>query len=201
AQARAEEIVLQGSDLPDDWIAQAEEQTAEGERSEREFNRCVGTDFSGITIIGEAESGGHETADGSISVNSESTVFESAEQGEQALAEVAEVSTDRVDECMTTLLDSLVEEGFELGDLEVSSLDVPTPAGADQVHAWRAQVEVSGEGGRAMTYFDLVLVRGGDAGISFTTFSVVGPFEEALRDELLAAMAARLGADSIAPSP
>ncbi len=54
AQQRAESIVLTLSDFPDGW--QAEADTAEDDADQEAFNECVGADYSGLTIIGEAHS-------------------------------------------------------------------------------------------------------------------------------------------------
>ena len=83
---RAEAMVLQLSDFPTGWRGSApEEADREG------FRTCVGTDLSGFTKIGEAESQDFATGD-STSASSEAIVYTDEEQAEWDEFDLCEVS-------------------------------------------------------------------------------------------------------------
>jgi hypothetical protein len=76
AQERAESINLVLADFPEGWrVSLAERDKAAQER----LRRCVGSDYSGATIIGEADSKEFAHED-TTEASSSATVFESAEQ-------------------------------------------------------------------------------------------------------------------------
>jgi hypothetical protein len=80
AQQRAESIVLELSDFPNGWRASPAEDTQD--RAD-EFRECLGADYSGSTINGEAESQNFAMGE-NAQAQSDSTVFESEQDAVDA---------------------------------------------------------------------------------------------------------------------
>lgn len=195
AQERAESMLLTLSDFPDGW--RAEEPAEEGEESEEAFRRCVGADFSGFTVVGDARS--DEFAMEEARASSGARVFETEEMAAAAVAEFSEgFSSDEADTCMNEFLQKSDDELFRFTEADAGELSFAPPSGVDDASAWQVVVTVEGKPGTQAAdysveaYFDFVQLRAGDTVSEMTTADVRSPFDPALRDELVAAVAERL---------
>jgi hypothetical protein len=194
AQQRAESIVLTLSDFPDGWRAEAD--TAEDEDDQEAFNECVGADYSAFTIIGEAQSDDFWTGEAVVSASV--AVFESEQMTAQAFAErAAGFEGEEADTCIPELFGEPPGEA-ELTSAEVGELSFTPPAGVDTADAWQVAVTIDGmagsqdEGLSVTAYGDQVMLRNGDTITTVTTTDIATPFDPELRDELVAAVAARM---------
>jgi hypothetical protein len=195
AQQRAESIVLTLSDFPDGWRAEAD--TAEDEDDEEAFNECVGADYSGLTIIGEAHSDDFWTGETAV-VSAVVAVFESEQMAKQAFAERAAGFEDEdANACLPQLFGEPPGDA-ELTSAEVGELSFTPPAGVDAADAWQVAVTVEekagsqNEGLSVTAYADQVMLRSGDTITTVTTTDLGTPFDPELRDELVAAVAGRM---------
>jgi hypothetical protein len=195
AEQHAESILLTLSDFPDGWRAEAT--AAEDEDDQEAFNECVGADYSGLTIIGEAHSDDFLMGDTAVA-SSDVAVFESEQMATQAYAEWADaLEADEADTCLPKLL------GEPPGDVEITSVEVDElsftpPAGVDDADAWQVAVTIEGKAGSqdeglsVTVYSDLVVLRNGDTNPSVTTTDIATQFDPEVRDQLVAAVATRM---------
>jgi hypothetical protein len=196
AQNRAESIVLKLSDFPDGWRASSPED--EDEREAESFRKCLGADYSGFTLIGDADSSDFamgETAEAS----SEAQVFESEKEAVDALEAFSDgMQSEGIDECMSELLTGEVDPDFEVGDVAAGELSFTPPAGVEDARAWQIAIPIEGksggesEGVSVTGYIDLIFLREGDAIGSVQTVDVLSPFDPQIRDELVDAVAGRM---------
>jgi hypothetical protein len=195
AQERAEAVVLQLSDFPDGWRATAPEEQDEDARNE--FRECLGSDYSQFTIVGEAASDDFATGS-SAEASSDSTVFATDAEATAAVEErAAELESESINECLQRFMQEAAEGEVEVRDVETGELSFTAPPGIDDANAWQIAIAaegVSGEGAgvSVTTYLDLVLLREGDTVGQVETFDVLSPFDQELRDELIAAVADRM---------
>jgi len=194
AQERAEAIVLQLDDLPDGWRA---DERVEDDESDREFRRCLGADYSDLTIMGEASSP-HFAMGEVTQVSSEVVIFASEEEAAEALAALEEgFRAEEVDDCFRDLLADAAGEDFEIADVQVGELSFTRPDVAD-ASAWQIAIDVEGAPGSegaglsATVYIDMVVLQEGDANATVATLDVLTPLDSALRDELVETVAGRL---------
>jgi hypothetical protein len=192
AQERAESMILVLTDLPEGWRAStAEKDTA----VEEEFRRCVGSDYSGATIIGEADSKDFARGD-TTEASSSATVFGSAEQAADAFAELAKkLESGSAEDCVrSSIEDMLAEEDVDaaVDDVEVGELNVAAPEGVDETRAWQVAITLTVPGLTTTGYIDLVALREGDSVADLDTSDLVRPFDEDLRNQLVQTLAGRL---------
>jgi hypothetical protein len=197
AQQRAESIVLEISDFPDGWRASPAEADIGSQAS---FRRCVGADYSGFTIIGEADSRefAHEDTSNASSV---STVFESADQAEDAARELSEgMNKAEVEDCFREIFEETVREegaGVRVMNVDVGELSVGAPSDIAETNPWQVAVTFEGmsgeaEGATLSAYLDFVEMREADAIATVLTYDVFSPFDSGLRNDLLRAVADRM---------
>jgi hypothetical protein len=198
AQERAESIVLQLSDFPDGWRASPSEEEDDGS----EFRACIGADYSGLMIIGEASSDDF-AMDDSSTVSSEAVVFASEHEAEEALATFAEGMASRAaQDCVADFFRQAIEEAdetgteFELGDISVGELSF-TPPEVEEGRAYQVVIpfEVTSgtfEGATETMYLESVVLRQGDAVAGIQTLGQSDPLDTELRDQLLRASGDRL---------
>jgi hypothetical protein len=194
-QNRAESIVLQLSDFPDSWRASPPEDEDE-EEAER-FRKCLGADYSGFTLTGDAESSDFAMGETS-QVSSETQVFESEEEAGDALEALSDgMQSEGIDECMGELLTGEIDADFEVGEVDVGELSF-TPPQVEEANAWQIAIPIEGkpegesEGDRITGYIDLVFLREGDTIATVQTLDVLTAFDSALRSELVDAVASRM---------
>lgn len=194
-QQHAESILLTLSDFPDGWRAEAD--TTEDENDQEAFNECVGADYSGLTIIGEANSDDFVTGETAAVVSASVAEFESEQMATQAFAErAASLKGDEADRCIPKLLGGPPAD-VEVTSAEVGELNVTTPPGVDEADAWQLAVTIEGKAGSqdeglsVTVYGDQVMLRSGET-ITTVTTTDIAPFDPELRDELVATVAGRM---------
>jgi hypothetical protein len=196
AQEQAESLLLTLADFPDGWRAGPADE--EDEEREAAFRECVGVDYSAFTKVGEARSDAFAMGE-TAQASSEADVLESAGMAEAALAEFTRgFRDDEASACMLEYLGELEDDQVEVTQAEVGELSFTPPAGVDDASAFQAVITVEGNPGTEAAgvsvdaYVDFVLLREGAATVAVTAQDVVTPFDPALRDELIAAVAERL---------
>jgi hypothetical protein len=196
-------MVLQLSDFPEGWRASSPEPA---DVRQDEVNTCIGLDYSGITITGEAAS--QEFAMGeSAEIDSETRVYASTQEAETAsqkyLAAFADDAT--VEDCFRDVLEQALGEqgdaevGLKIGELDLGELSFTPPPGIEESKAWQIEVPfeiTSGEfeGASETLYLEQVVLRQGDVRAIVRTQDEGSPFDAALRDELVRAVASRMQA-------
>jgi hypothetical protein len=195
AQARAESMLLTLSDFPDGWRAGPAEEDEQGDEA---FNDCVGVDYSAFTIIGEARSDDFAMGE-AAEASSEAEVFETEEMAAAAVAEFSQgFSSDEASDCISASFAEFEDDEVEVTGAEVGELSFTPPSGFEDASAWQVVFTVEGKPGTAAAgvsvdaYIDFVQLRKGDVAAEVTTLDILTPFDPALRDELVAAVAERM---------
>jgi hypothetical protein len=196
AQEQAEALLLTLADFPDGWrMSPADE---EDDKSEAAFRECAGVDYSALTKVGEAQSDDFAMGE-TAGASSEAGVFESADMAAAAVAEFTRgFRGDEASACMHEFLEELEDDFVDVTQTEVGELSFTAPVGVDDASAFQAVIELEGKPGTdaagvsATAYSDFVLLREGAATAAVTTQDIGTPFDPALRDELIAAVAERL---------
>jgi hypothetical protein len=213
AQKRAESIVLELSDFPEGWRASP---SGDDRLVGAEVERCIGVDFSSLTLIGFAESkefrkgdwngdleGDLYAASTSYAAASEGWVFGSEEQAAGAIREYSEgIESDAVDRCAHKRFESPTandqgEWRTELGRIAAGELSVTAPE-VDETRAWQIAVpfkRTDREGVELSSRFqlDAVFLREGDmVALVRTQDNPVNAFDRVLRDKLLHEVADRM---------
>jgi hypothetical protein len=131
--------------------------------------------------------------------SSEADVFENAEMAAAAVDEFTRgYEADEADACVSEYLGEFEDDEVEITETEVGELSFTPPPGADDASARQVVVTVEGKPGTAAAgvsvpvYVDLVLVRKGAEIAAVTTVDIQTPFDSQLRDDLVAAVAARM---------
>jgi hypothetical protein len=196
AQEHAESILLTLTDFPDGWRADAPRE--EDEEGQEAFNECVGADYSAFTVTGDADSD-HFAMGETAEASSEALVYESEQMAAEALEQWAQaIEGEEADTCMSEWLGEFEDEDFEVTGAEVGELSFTPPSGVDDARAWQVEMTIEGKAGSqsedvsVSAYIDLVQLRNGETTAQVTTGDVFSPFDSALRDELVAAVAGRM---------
>jgi hypothetical protein len=193
AQEQAEAIVLELSDFPNGWRASPSEEVDD---RISEFRECMGVDFSGVTITGEAKSQDFAMGE-SAQASSEARVLETDQDAADAVTEFARgMASDVAEDCVTDLIvrafqEQDADEDIEIGEVDVGELSF-TPPDIEEGRAWQIAVPIEVQGLSPTVYLDFVMLREGDAVAQLETEDVSDPFDPALRDDLLEALAARM---------
>jgi hypothetical protein len=202
AKERAESIVLKLADFPTGWRASAAEANESGQDK---FNECIGTDYSELTRIGEAES--QEFAKESAEANSDVAIFEDDQQAEDAVSEYTDgLSGTTAEDCFQDLVEEAVQEegndeDVKLGEVDVGELSFTAPENVDEAKAWQVEIPVEitsgvGEGFEPSVYIEVVTLREGDTVAFLRTQDVLTEFDRALRDKLAQTLADRMSESS-----
>jgi hypothetical protein len=197
AQERAESIVLMLADFPNGWRASAPEKDDVSGRED--LNKCIGIDYSQLTIIGEAES--QDFAMGESEASSDVSIFKTDQQAEDGMSEFSRgMSGSAVEDCFQDLVELALMRG-DVGDVKVGEIDVGelsfTPPDVDEAKAWQIVIPVEitsgvGKGLSPDVYFEYVTLRNGDTVAIVATEDVLTEFDSELRDELVQAVAGRM---------
>jgi hypothetical protein len=195
AKTRAENVVLKLSDFPAGWRGSAPDpEEAGGDK----FRKCIGVDFSGVTITGEAES--QDFAMGqNTEAASKAQVFETEAQATEGLQEFASgMASAAVEDCVKQLVEegTQTDQRFEVGEVDVGELSFTAPD-VDEAKAWQIVVPVTvasgaAKGVSATAYLEIVELREGDMVAQVETSDVLTPFDPALRQQLVDKVAGRM---------
>jgi hypothetical protein len=194
AQDRAEAIVLKLSDFPNGWRASAPEDEEGGE----EFRKCIGVDYSRLTMIGEAESQDFAMGE-STEASSEVSIFKSDQQAEGGIREFSEgMRSETVEDCVRDLVEQAFrgERSLEVGEIDVGELSF-TPPDVDEAEAWQIVIPVEitsgvAEGLSPDVYLEFMTMREGDTVADVRTSDVLTEFDPDLRGKLVQAVAERM---------
>jgi hypothetical protein len=193
AQQKAESLVLQLPDFPAGWrAAQSEDNGEDG----GEFRQCAGLDFSRFTTTGEAESQDFSKGQ-SAQAASQASVFASPEEAQAAIAEfVSRIADPHTEECFKDAMEKELQGEDSGQDVKVGSVDIGelrfTPPAVDEGRIWQIAIPIEVQGFSPTAYLELSVLREGDAVATVETIDLPSPFDAALRDDLLAKVAARM---------
>jgi hypothetical protein len=196
AQARAESMVLELSDFPEGWRASAPDKDA---AAEDRFRDCLGSDYSALTLIGDAES--KDFAKEEATISSDATVFASEEQAEEAGKEISDGMEGKgAEDCFRDVVEKSIKQESpetEIDEVDVGELSFAAPGDIAEARAWQIAVSFHVKSGAAKgltptAYIDFVVLREGDSLASLRSSDVLSPFDSELRDMLLRAVASRM---------
>jgi hypothetical protein len=120
----------------------------------------------------------------------------SASQAQQGFQELATgMSGPKVKDCVKKLLPR--SSDYKIGDVDVGELRMTKPANVEKGKAWQLVIPLevtsgAGQGITATAYLDFVALLKGDAVATVETSDVLTPFDPALRDDLVTAVAGRM---------
>jgi hypothetical protein len=191
AQQRAESVVLRLSDFPNGWRASAPEQETPGAEK---FRKCLGADYSALTIIGEADS---DFAMANTKATSTATVFAGEGQPEVAIKKLAEgMKSAAAPDCFRDLIEH-ANEVTEVDDVDVNGLRLTTPPGIAETKAWQIAVSFhvtsgAGKGLSPTAYLEFVTLREGENLATVQTSNLQRPFDHEVLGTLVQALADRI---------
>jgi hypothetical protein len=193
AQETAEAIVLDLSDFPNGWRASASEAT----QDTNELNKCFGVDYSGLTVTGEAESETFAMGENAEAL-SESKVYETEQESADASAEYARgLESPGAEDCFSDAIVRAIQENdpdgdYEVGEIDFGELSFTPPRGVEEARVWQIAVPIETQGLSETVYFENAVLREGNLRAALITQDAGDPFDPALRDDLLAVIAARM---------
>jgi len=193
AQHQAESINLKLSDFPDGWRASTP--SSEDEANQAKTRKCLGVDYSKLTLIGEASS--KDFAQGeNATASSEAQITKTEDQAKQGLQRFADgLAGEKVTDCLRKAIGST--PGYKVGEIEVGELKTAKPSEVDEARAWEIVVPVEVTSGpanglSASVYSDLVYTRTGNVVAHVGTSDVLSPLDDALRRHLVRTVARRM---------
>jgi hypothetical protein len=194
SQGRAKSMLLRLSDFPEGWRASAPKPEDVG--GERKFRKCLGVDFSNLTLTGDATSRDFAMGD-STEASSDAQITGSSAQAREGFRELATaLSSNAVKDCVTKLIPH--SSVYKIGEVDAGELRVTSPPGVEKARAWQIVVPVevtsgASKGLTATAYLDIVALLKGDAVTTVQTSDVLTAFDPTLRDELVRKVAGRMG--------
>jgi hypothetical protein len=192
AQEQAKAINLRLSDFPDGWRASTPDEDTAGQKK---FRKCIGADYSDVTLIGDASSKDFaqgESARASSRAGITKTAAQAADTMRRLATGLAEPGTK---DCVRGAIGST--PGYKVGEIDVGELKATPPAGVDEGQAWEIVVPVEVTSGAtkglaASVYVDAVFLRKGNIVGSVSTVDVLSPLDDALRAHLVRTVARRM---------
>jgi hypothetical protein len=172
-------MLLEAADLGSGW-------TQEPEEADNEESPCD-VDSDDMTITGQATTRSF-TSGQATSVISDATVFETEEQASEAFSRLVGEDSTR---CFADELSKEIAGGGEevsVGDVQIDQL-APADAG-DEDAAFRLTMPLEAQGATLDLFLDIRAVRAG-RGVGLVAFTQPQqPFDEAVEQELVEAVAA-----------
>lgn len=184
--ARAEEIVLKLTDLPEGWTAAPEPEGGgeEEQRLEDSFARCLGVE----PPPDQPSAGSPEFLGGTLT--QVSATVEMAPSVEVAETEFANLKRPRFHECVQQQFDeSQADSGLDFAPSRAQELDFPDLG--DGTVATRITTLLTSEGQQITIYADIVFVRKGRAQLTLYFLRGFQPFAPELANSLVRRMVAR----------
>lgn len=192
AQAKAKAINLRLSDFPDGWRASTPEEDTSGEKK---FRKCIGADYSDVTLIADASS--KDFAQGeSAEASSQAQITKTPDEAADGMRKQKKaLGGPRTKDCLRDAIGNT--PGAKVGDIDVGELKATPPANVDEDQAWEIVVPVeltSGatKGLSASVYIDVVFLRKDNIVGTVSTVDVLSPLEDALRAHLVRTVASRM---------
>jgi hypothetical protein len=117
AQEQAKAINLRLSDFPDGWRASTPDEDTAGQRK---FRKCIGADYSDVTLIGEASS--KDFAQGeSAQASSEAQITKNVAQATDGMNRLAEaLAGSATKDCVRNAIGKT--SGYKVGEIDVGEL-------------------------------------------------------------------------------
>jgi hypothetical protein len=193
AQQQAKSINLKLADFPDGWRASTP--SAEDAKSAEKTRKCLGADYSKVTLLGDASS--KDFAQGeNATASSEAQITKTEAQAKEGLQRVAtSLAGAGAKDCFRKAIGST--PGYKVGDIEVGELKVTSPPNVDEARAWEVVIPVEVTPGTAnglavSVYSDAVFLRKGNVVAQVSTSDVLSPLDDALRAHLVRTVARRM---------
>jgi hypothetical protein len=197
AQQQAESINLKLSDLPDGWRASTP--SSSDAASQKKFRKCIGADFSKVTLMGDASSKDFAKGE-NATTSSQAQITETASQAMDGMRRLSRaLSSAATKDCVRAAIGST--PGFKVGEVDVGELKFTPPTNVDSAKAWEIVVPLEGTSGTAnglsvSVYGDFVYLRKGNVVASVSTGDVFSPLGEVLRAHLVRTVASRMSEPS-----
>ncbi|MER3410838.1 MAG: hypothetical protein C4306_12385 [Thermoleophilia bacterium] len=185
-QTRARRIVLRLADFPSGWRAEHD-----GGKSSDKLD-CLSPDFSDLTTTGGATSPWFFKGEAPFAT-SFSSFFETSDQARAAYDRLA---TEDLANC---LAESIAKsEGTKVGDVSWGKLALPRLG--DRSSAYQVAVRFEIGELTPSAYVDWVFIQRQRALAVMVFGDILTPFDEDLREDLVAKVAARMGLNSVSPA-
>lgn len=199
AQQQAASIVLRLSDFPEGWRASTP--SAEDVAGQKKFRKCLGSDYSKITLTGDARSKNFAIGE-STSVTSEAQVTRSAAQAKDRFQQTAKrLEGPAITDCFREAIGKIPGGDYKIGEVDVGELRTSLPPNVDAAKAWEIVIPVevtsgAGKGQSASVYLDAVFLRKGKVVANVQTSDVLSPVNSGLRTKLVQTVARRMSESS-----
>jgi hypothetical protein len=165
-----------------------------------EFNDILNLDGNFLAAVAEAETGDFENA-AEDSISSNAGAFREAAAAEAEATKYqrfigTSACVDQLKAATRALADELAAaEGLTVVTLEIEMKEIPVPTQGDWAHGTRTSMNLAFSDGRGVDYvLDSLSIRDGRM-IGTVVYSYSGEPDVALRDALVATVAARLAAE------
>lgn len=187
ADPELEDVVLRQGDFPPGWTSEPSDDP-DDEEAEAALRRCLGLE------VGTAERPEARSPDFSVgdAITQASSSVDRAPDMATVDREYAAITGPRFLDCATRQFDELIAEeaaGAQFAPAKAARL--PFPAYGDGTAAVRLTTTLSAEGQQLPIVADLVFVRKGLLGMSFSFINAGGPFDAALAADLVRKVVAR----------
>lgn len=192
-QRQAKAINLKLSDFPDGWRASTP--SAEENTNEARIRKCLGGDYSKLTLIGEASSKDFAKGE-NATASSEAQITKTEAQARAGLQKrAASLSGEKAKDCLRKEIGST--PGYKVGKIDVGELKTSKPPGVDEARAWEVVIPVEVTSGAAKGlsgsfYLDTVFMRKGNVVAHVETSDALSPLDDALRAHLVRTVAERM---------
>ena len=182
-----EDVVLRQGDFPPGWTSEPSDDP-DDEEAEAALERCLGLE------VGSAERPEARSPDFSVgdAITRASSSVDRAPDLATVDREYAAITGPRFLDCATRQFDEVIAQqaaGAQFAPAKAARL--PFPAFGDGTAAVRLTTTLSAQGRQLPFAADLVFVRKGLLGMSFSFINAGGPFEAALAADLVGKVVAR----------
>ena len=187
ADPELEDVVLRQGDFPPGWMSEPSDDPGD-EEAEAALRRCAGLE------VGTAERPEARSPDFSVgdAITQASSSVDRAPDLATVDREYAAITGPRFLDCATRQFDEVIAQeatGAQFAPARAARL--PFPAYGDGTAAVRLTTTLSADGQQLPIVADLVFVRKGLLGMSFSFINAGGPFDAALAADLVGKVVAR----------
>jgi hypothetical protein len=191
-RAKAQQLVLNASDMPPGWTGVPPSPDPEGDVQSKALAACAGAVDPSVATSAEVE--GQSFSKDTADVSSDVTIVKTTQH---AQTDLAAITGPAFESCAEDAASDLLKAQFERSGatLESFSFDpISTERYGDATNAFRLATTVATGDQRATLYVDLIFILKGRAEVTVSFTNVGKPFDEALKRSLLAKMGAKLAA-------
>jgi len=193
AQQQAKAINLKLADFPNGWRASTP--SAEETKSNEKGRKCLGVDYSKVTLLADASSKDFAKGD-NATASSEVQITKTEEQAKAGLQKLAAaLAGEKVKDCLRKAIGST--PGYKVGEIDVGELKTSKPPGVDEGRAWEIVIPIEvtsgpSKGLSVSAYADGEFLRKGNIVAHVGTSDVLSPLDDALRAHLVRTVAQRM---------